>query len=85
MQKWQIDRKEGKTRCQQESTITYGTVELVGADLHVLGDRYGLAFLEDAEAVSLFDGHVLDVVLAVFSNLPMRLFGHDEGFQVAAV
>ena len=33
----------------------------------------------------LFDGHVLDVVLAVFPALHMRLFGHDEGAQVAAV
>ena len=39
----------------------------------------------DAGDDPLFDGHVLDVVLAVFPALHMRLFSHDEGAQVAAI
>jgi hypothetical protein len=75
----------GKGEVQTGKHCNLWDNELVGTDLDVLGDGNGLAFLEDAEAVGLFDRHVLDVVLAVFPALHMRLFSHDEGAQVAAV
>ena len=59
--------------------------ELVRTDLHVLGDCDGLAFVEDAEAVGLFDRHVHDVVLSIFPALHVGIFVHDQGAEVAAV
>ena len=59
--------------------------ELVRADLDVLGDGNGLAFVEDAEAIGLFDRHVQDVELAVLPALDVGIFVHDQGAEVAAV
>ena len=62
-----------------------GHDELVGAHFDVArhGDR--LTFVDDAEAIFLVDGHVLNVVGLFFPVLHFRIFLHDHGSQVLAV
>ena len=56
-----------------------GHDELVGARFDVArhGDR--LTFVDDAEAIFLVDGHVLNVVGLYFPVFHFRIFLHDHG------
>ena len=59
--------------------------ELVRANLDPAGNRDGLAFVQDPEAVLFVDGHVLDGVRLGFPGLYLGILLDDQGTQVLGV
>src|SRR5208337_404736 len=59
--------------------------DFVRAELNVLCDTDCLTFVQDTEAVGLFDSDVTEIIHWVVPRVDMRILVHDQGAKVLAI